>query len=150
MLQGYAKISSNFSFLSKQCKAITVCWCKQPTLRSFQTYLYCIYLFKLYNKSIIILLTNTLTNIWMKISKIRLILWMGDGAIGGVKKRLWHRRFLLNFVKLLRTLFLTEHFQWLHLKGLEEVEKLGRNECVLHCWPRSVTIFDYTSKSKAL
>ena len=24
-----------------------------------------------------------------------------------------------------------------NVKGLEEVEKLGRNECTLHRWPRS-------------
>ena len=33
-----------------------------PTSNSFQTYLYCVYLFQLYDKSIIILLTNDLTN----------------------------------------------------------------------------------------
>ena len=48
--------------LSKRCKAI-VCWCKQPISNNFQTCLYCIYLLKLYDKSIIILLTNDLTNI---------------------------------------------------------------------------------------
>ena len=69
---------SNFPF--KRYEAIrrlaTVCWCKQSTSNSFQTCLYCIYLLKLYDKSIIILLTNDLTNICSKISKIRLILWM--------------------------------------------------------------------------
>ena len=67
---------SNFPFLSKQYKAITVCWCKLPTSNSFQTCLYYIYLLKLYDKSIIILLTNDLTNICANISKIWLILWM--------------------------------------------------------------------------
>ena len=32
-----------------------------------------------------------------------------------LKKRLWHRRFPVNFVKFLRTLFLTEHLWWLLL-----------------------------------
>ena len=32
-----------------------------------------------------------------------------------LKKRLWHRCFLVNFVKFLRTLFLTEHLWWLLL-----------------------------------
>ena len=76
LLLGCPKISSNFSFLPKQYKAITVCWCKQPYSKSFQMCLYCIYLLKLYYKSIIILLTNNLTNIWNEISKSRLILWM--------------------------------------------------------------------------
>ena len=33
-----------------------------------------------------------------------------------LKKRLWQRCFPVNFVKLLRTLFLTEHLHWLLLK----------------------------------
>ena len=32
-----------------------------------------------------------------------------------LKKRLWHRRFPVNFVKFLRKLFLTEHLWWLLL-----------------------------------
>ena len=32
-----------------------------------------------------------------------------------LKKRLWHRCFPVNFAKFLRTLFLTEHLQWLLL-----------------------------------
>ena len=32
-----------------------------------------------------------------------------------LKKRLWHRYFPVNFAKFLRTLFFTEHFQWLFL-----------------------------------
>ena len=35
-------------------QTITVCWCKQPILKIFQTCLYCIYLLKLYDKSIFI------------------------------------------------------------------------------------------------
>ena len=34
-----------------------------------------------------------------------------------LKKRLWHRCFLLNFAKFLRTSFLTEHVWWLLLSG---------------------------------
>ena len=34
-----------------------------------------------------------------------------------LKKRLWHRCFLVNFVKFLRLLFLTEHPRWLLLDG---------------------------------
>ena len=34
------------------------------------------------------------------------------------KKRLWHRRFPVNFVKFLRTLFFIEHFWWLLLHQL--------------------------------
>ena len=67
---------SNNPFLSKRYQAITVFWCKQPTSNSFQTCLYYIYLLKLYDTSIIILLTNDLTNICSKISRIWLILWM--------------------------------------------------------------------------
>ena len=70
------KYLSNFPFLSTWYKAITVCWCKQPTSNSFKMCLYSIYLLKLYDRSITILLTNNLTNICSKISKIRLILWM--------------------------------------------------------------------------
>ena len=33
-----------------------------------------------------------------------------------LKKRLWHRCFSVNFVKFLRTLFLTEHLRWLLLR----------------------------------
>ena len=92
---------SNFPFLSKQFQVITVWWCKQPTSNSFQTCLYCIYLFKLYDKSIIILLTNVLANICSEISQIRLILLMVYTC---------------------------------NVKGLEEVQKLGRNKCTLcHC-----------------
>ena len=65
---------STFPFLSKRHKAITVCRCKQPTSNSLQTCLYYIYLLKLYDKLIILLLTNDLTNICSEISKIRLIL----------------------------------------------------------------------------
>ena len=50
-----------------------VYWCKQPTLNSFQTCLYCIYLFKLYHKSVIILPINDSTTICGKISKTWLI-----------------------------------------------------------------------------
>ena len=32
-----------------------------------------------------------------------------------LKRRLWHRRFPLNFAKFLRTPFLTEHIRWLLL-----------------------------------
>ena len=32
-----------------------------------------------------------------------------------LKKRLWHRCFLVNFAKFLRTFFLTEHLRWLLL-----------------------------------
>ena len=67
---------SNFPLLSTRYKTITVCWCKQPTSNSFKTCLYSIYLLKLYDKSITILLTNDLTNICSEISKIRLILGM--------------------------------------------------------------------------
>ena len=76
MLLDYAKILSTFSMLPKRYKAIMVCWCKQATSTSFQMCLYCIYLLKLYYKSIIILLTNNLTNIWSEVSKIRLFSWM--------------------------------------------------------------------------
>ena len=100
---------SNFLFLSKRFKAITVCWCKQPTSNSFQTCLYCIYLFRQYDRSIIILLTNDLANIYSEISKVRLILWMVYTC---------------------------------NVKGLEEVETLGRNECTLHPWPRSPVMSD--------
>ena len=54
----------------------TVCWCKQHSSSSFQTCLYCLCLLKLYDKSIVILLTNDLTNVCSEISKIRLILWI--------------------------------------------------------------------------
>ena len=70
---------SNFLLLFKWYKAITMWWCKQPTSNSFQTCLYCIYLLKLYDKSIIILLTNVLANICSEISKIQLVLWMVYG-----------------------------------------------------------------------
>ena len=52
---------------------IAVCWCKESTSKSFQTCLSYIYLFKLYDRLIIILLKNNLTN---NISKTQLLLWM--------------------------------------------------------------------------
>ena len=67
---------NNFPFLSKRYKAIAVCWCKQPTSKSVQMCLYCMYLLKLYEKIIIILLTNVLVNIGSEIRKIQFILWM--------------------------------------------------------------------------
>ena len=70
-----SKNLSNSPFLLKRYKAITMCWCKHPTSNSFKTCSYCIYLLKLYDKSIIILLTNDLISISSEISKIRLILW---------------------------------------------------------------------------
>ena len=67
---------SNFPFISKRYKAITMCRCKQPIWNSFKTLLYCNYLLRLYGKSIIILLANDLTNICSKASKIWLIVWV--------------------------------------------------------------------------
>ena len=42
-----------------------------------------------------------------------LIKLQGPAAL--LKKRLWHRCFPVNFAKFLRTLFFTEHLQWLLL-----------------------------------
>ena len=74
------RISKNFEQLSISIQAIqgssVLVWCKQLTSKSFQTSLYCVYLLKLYDKWIIILLTNDLTNIFSEISKILLILSM--------------------------------------------------------------------------
>ena len=36
-----------------------------------------------------------------------------------LKRRLWHKCFLVNFVKSLRTLFYTEHLRWLFLRICE-------------------------------
>ena len=52
------------------------CWCKQHKSCSFRTFLYCAYLHKFYDKSIIILLKNVLRNICREISEILLILLM--------------------------------------------------------------------------
>ena len=112
LLLGYAKILSNFSFLPKRYKALAVCWCKQPTSKSFQMCFYCIDLLKLYYKSTIIMLRNILSNIWSEISKNQLI-------------------FLMVYT--------------CSVKRLEEVEKLGRNECTLHRWLRSLEMSDYIS-----
>ena len=57
------KFSKSGGGLEDQCK-----------YRSFQTCLYCLYLFKLYKKLTIILLASSLTNIRSEISKIQLIL----------------------------------------------------------------------------
>ena len=112
LLLGYAKIPSNFSFLPKRYKALAVCWCKQPTSKSFQMCFYCISLLKLYYKSTIIMLRNILGNIWSEISKNQLI-------------------FLMVYT--------------CSVKRLEKVEKLGRNECTLHRWLRSLEMSDYIS-----
>ena len=63
------------SFINRY-KAMTVCRCKQHKSYSFRTFLYCAYLHKFYDKSIIILLKNVLRNICREISEIRLILLM--------------------------------------------------------------------------
>ena len=68
-------------------------------LQQFSSTSICIYLLKLYDKSIIILLANVLANICSGMNKIPLIL------------------------KMVYTC---------NVKRLEEVEKLGRNECTLH------------------
>ena len=39
-------------------------------------------------------------------------------AVALLKRRLWHRCFLVNFAKFLRTTFLTEHLRWLLMKLL--------------------------------
>ena len=46
---------------------------------------------------------------------------VGPRPVTLLKKRLWHRCFLVNFAKFLRTSFLTEHLQWLllHFKYLK-------------------------------
>ena len=96
----YRLWAENFSRLyAKWYKVITVSWCKQPTSNSFLKCLYCVYLFKLYDKSVNILLASDLTNICSEISKHRSILWMV---------------FTCNLKA--------------NVKGLEEVENLGRNE----------------------
>ena len=84
-LLGYTKISSKYSFPYKRYKTITVCRCKQLTSKSLQTCLCSIYLFKVHDISVITLLTNDLTNVCSKISKIPLILWM---AILTIRKSL--------------------------------------------------------------
>ena len=40
-----------------------------------------------------------------------------------LKKRLWHTCFPVNFVKFLRTPFLTEHLWWLLLEELDRLKK---------------------------
>ena len=120
----FCNISSNFSFLSKRYKATALCWCKQPTSNSFQTCLYCLYLYKLYDESFVILLANDLINTCGEISKNRFILWMVYACN----------------VKAI-------------MKGLEEVEKLVRNESTLHRRPRSLEMSDledHTSKFIAI
>ena len=102
---------SNFPFLSKRYKAITMYRCKQTTWNSLETLLHCNYLLRLYGKSIIILMANDLTNICSKASKIWLIVWM-----------------VYTF----------------SVKRLEEVEKLGTNECTLHRWPTSLVVSDFS------
>ena len=52
------------------------CRCKQHKSCSFRTFLYCAYLHKFYDKSVIILLKNVLRNICREISEILLILLM--------------------------------------------------------------------------
>ena len=42
-----------------------------------------------------------------------------------LKKRLWHRRFPVNFTKFLGTPFLTEHLRWLLLKGRSDFQTKG-------------------------
>ena len=102
---------SNFPLTSKQYKAITMCRCKQLTWNSFKTLLYCNYLLRLYDKSIIILLANDLTNTCSKASKIWMIVWMVYTS---------------------------------NEKRLEEVEKLGTNECTFHRWPISLVVRDFS------
>ena len=46
-------------------------------------------------------------------SNLHWSIWLRPSAL--LKKRLWHRCFLVNFAKLLRTPFLTEQLRWLLL-----------------------------------
>ena len=52
------------------------------------------------------------------------------------KKRPWHRCFPVNFVKFLRTSFLTEHLWWLLLKqiDLDTVYELWNMEIISEMW----------------
>ena len=49
-----------------------------------------------------------------------------------LKKRLWHRRFPVDFTKFLRTTFFTEHLQWLLLNFIshhtKEILYVGENK----------------------
>ena len=63
---------SNFTFLPKQYKAITLCWSKQNTSNNFQT-LQAVYTYSNCMTINYIWLTNVSTNIC---SEIRLILWI--------------------------------------------------------------------------
>ena len=47
------------------------------------------------------------------LSQILLLTKLQVQACNFIKKRLWHRCFPMNFVKFLRTPFLTEHIRWL-------------------------------------
>ena len=50
-------------------------------------------------------------------------------------KRLWHRYFPVNFVKILRTRFLTEHLRWLLLLN-EVMEKVNKQRLQISVKPR--------------
>ena len=45
------------------------------------------------------------------------------------KKRLWHRCFPVNFVKFLRTPFLTEHLRWLFLSIVSLMNRILMDSC---------------------
>ena len=47
-----------------------------------------------------------------------------------LKKRLWHRRFPVNFAKFLRTIFFIEHFTWLLLRAVKCYKKFYAVRCV--------------------
>ena len=72
-----------------------------------------VYIYSSYDKSIITLLTNVLVNICSE-NKQNSIDFMSGWRKG---------------------------WKW-NMKGLEEVEKLGRNECALHCSPKSPVMSD--------
>ena len=74
--KNFEQLFISIQAIQRDYKEITVCWRAQTTSKNFQTCLYCVYLLKLYDISIIIFLKNYLTKICGEISKIWLILWM--------------------------------------------------------------------------
>ena len=60
------------------------------------------------------------------------------------KKRPWHRCFPVNLAKFLRTLFLTEHLQWLLLElANETVNYDTKTKAYVPIWARSVNSVSY-------
>ena len=75
-IHGFGDFRATFCSHSSNTRQLQCVYVNKPLQKVFEKCLYCIYLFKLHDTSIIMLLINDVTNICGEISKIQLILLM--------------------------------------------------------------------------